>query len=554
MEIKINSLFIVLGLCAIIASVTAITRKSYGEGCNKIHKCDRTAWLSCRDSKCECSKPDEMLYDEVKKSCVTKSGERCKYGLDESEESSLVEITDCVPNANCSSDGVCLCDSKYHEIYDGTCALSLSHGENCSEVDQCSKYAGLFCVDSKCQCKEGIYSEDKGLCVGVSQNDCIRGECVDGAVCVEGKCLCGPEYFHSAQKTCLMKKSINQNCGGDVECLRTDLLNLQCISGSCSCPEKFKYSVVQKCENKMDYNYPYEYYPEFTGPSVEMCAPIIGEECPSGYCMEGAFCEAVHTYTSPIYQSCKCEALLTPNKDSQYCAKTYQESCSTDTDCIDDLVCSENECNCPSPSHQFFDLSTRTCVTKVGGHCTNSSTCVEYSECQFLSSANISGHCRCQNDFVVNKDGKCDRSFGTDCGETLPKCDSAAGLICVNNTCSCPDTMYEYNSKFRKCLGLVGAYCNKSEERIICADESNHLEKSEHLRNSNICNITLQSQLTCIVNAFCNKKHSILPPECECGDGYEETDNHTCSAASSKTTQAALRDNYYSVIASIIIP
>lgn len=160
-----NSLCLALSLCALFVSVTSVPRRSYGEECNRINKCNKMEWLSCRDGKCDCSKPDEMFYDEGKKSCVTKSGERCKYGLEESEEeSSLVEITECVPNANCSSDGVCLCDSKYHETFNGTCGLSVSFGGNCSEEDQCSKYVGLHCVDSVSMQRGGILGAERSMC------------------------------------------------------------------------------------------------------------------------------------------------------------------------------------------------------------------------------------------------------------------------------------------------------------------------------------------------------------------------------------------------------
>lgn len=529
MNVDRKYLLLVLCFCALSVSVISVNRRSYEEECDRTHKCDKAAWLSCRDGKCDCSKSDEMLYDNDKGKCVTKSGERCRYGGADSEEI-LVEITDCVPNSNCSADGVCECDSKYHETYNGTCGLSLLFGEKCSEEDQCSKFVGLHCVDSKCECKDGTYSGGKGLCVGLSQSSCVRNECVDGATCVQGKCLCDSEHFHSSEKTCLPKKKILEDCDRDVECLQTDTLKLRCILGQCSCPDKLEYSFVQKYAYSVYNRFPtkggYKPFPiGFTGPFVEMCAPRLSERCPDGYCIENAFCDAEvdGSYTGPIYGSCRCinEQYL-PNKSFQYCARTYDHECSVDSDCIDDLVCSAGKCNCPSPKHQSFDDSTNTCVTKIGGHCTTASTCVRNSHCAYLSSSSRSGHCKCDADFVVNEDRNCELSYGENCIEGEIKCDTFAGLLCVNGKCSCPDSMYEYNARFRKCLGLVGDICDKSEENIVC-------EVSADDKKPGDCHAISQSKLVCIENAYCKDESPFQ--RCDCVDGYVETDNHTCVSA-----------------------
>ncbi|XP_037040322.1 low-density lipoprotein receptor-related protein 1B-like [Bradysia coprophila] len=516
MKIESNFLYVVLSVCAFSSGITLATRRSYGEECNRINKCDKAAWLSCRDGKCDCSKPDEMLYDEGKGKCVTKSGERCKYGA--LSEETLVEITDCVKNSICSADGVCECDSKYHETYNGTCRLSVLFGENCSEEDQCSKFVGLQCVDGKCECKDGIYSRERGLCVGRSQGSCLRNECVDGAICVQDKCLCDSDHFHSIDKTCLPRKKILDNCTRDVECLQTDTLNLRCISGICNCQDKFEYLSVQKYEYRDYSRFPTDngfkpFAIGFTGPVVEMCAPRLGEKCPEGYCMNNAFCDAEvqysDSYTEPIYDSCRCiNQQYSPNKNFEYCAGTYDQDCTDDSDCIDDLVCSAGKCNCPSPWHQFFDYSTNTCVTKVGGHCTSSSTCVPNSNCVHASTTNKSGHCRCNPNFVANIDRNCDLAYGADCTEENVKCDSFAGLLCINNKCSCPDAMYEYNARFRQCLGLVGATCTKSQEG------DGH---------------------DCVDNAYCKETQPLF--ECDCVDGYVEADDHTCMSIAAMESQ-----------------
>lgn len=522
---------LVLCFSTFSVSLTLANRRSYGEECNRTNKCDKAAWLSCRNGKCECSKSEEMMYDAGMGKCLTKSGERCKYGAD-SEESVLVELTDCVPNSVCIADGVCQCDPKYHETYNGTCGLSALLGEKCSEEDQCSKFVGLHCVDSKCECKDGTYSVGKELCVGRSQSACLRNECVDGAICVNGKCLCDSEHFHSSEKTCLPKKKLLEDCNRDVECLQTDTLKLWCNSGKCICSDNFVYSSVQKYEysiyNRFRAVGGYKPFPfGFTGPFVEVCAPKLGQSCPNGYCVKNAFCDAKaqESYTAPISGFCRCmNNQYRPNKKFEYCARIEGEVCTVDSDCIDDLLCSAGICKCPSPGHQFFDYLTKTCVTKIGGHCTTESTCVPNSSCVYLSSSSNSrsGRCECNANFVVSKDRKCEVAYGADCTEGGLKCDTFAGLMCINKKCSCPDTMYKYDASFRKCLGLVGASCKKMEESIICGKNV----------DSGTCRAMPHSKLVCIENAYCN---AVGPLEsCVCVDNYVETNNHTCVTVAGK--------------------
>lgn len=66
-------------------------RVGFGESCNKTIRCKSGAWLSCDqdEGRCQCVKPDEMIYDLRRQKCVGLIGERCKFGIagavDESE-------------------------------------------------------------------------------------------------------------------------------------------------------------------------------------------------------------------------------------------------------------------------------------------------------------------------------------------------------------------------------------------------------------------------------------------------------------------------------------
>jgi hypothetical protein len=61
-------------------------RAGYGEQCSGSVRCKSESWLSCdilgkNPNRCQCSKPDGMIYDEERQKCVAIVGERCKFGL-----------------------------------------------------------------------------------------------------------------------------------------------------------------------------------------------------------------------------------------------------------------------------------------------------------------------------------------------------------------------------------------------------------------------------------------------------------------------------------------
>ncbi len=62
-------------------------RAGYGEQCSGSVRCKSESWLSCdilgeNPNRCQCTKPDGMIYDEERQKCVAIVGERwCKFGL-----------------------------------------------------------------------------------------------------------------------------------------------------------------------------------------------------------------------------------------------------------------------------------------------------------------------------------------------------------------------------------------------------------------------------------------------------------------------------------------
>ena len=71
-------------ICAALILISAqveggALRSGFGEPCDHNLKCNKSQWLSCQEGVCDCTKPDEMIFDIWKSKCVSKAGERCKF-------------------------------------------------------------------------------------------------------------------------------------------------------------------------------------------------------------------------------------------------------------------------------------------------------------------------------------------------------------------------------------------------------------------------------------------------------------------------------------------
>jgi len=457
--------------------------------------------------------------------------------VEESGEIGFLEITECVPNSQCGADGLCVCDIKYHEIFNGTCAISKLFDESCSDEDKCSQFEKLHCLNGTCGCKEdiSIYSIEKNQCVGVLNQNCIDGKCFKGAECKEGKCLCDIDHYEdSSSKNCLLRKGFNEQCNSDSECVHKGLLMLKCLNGMCNCDEGFKYSKVEKMKYSVRPNY-YQYEQAtylsevMDGVPREVCAPLVGRKCSDGYCVPNSKCvfrsgglsQDIYSYmdkhyrnpgvtTVPYYMSisladfdiyndtvCKCtDSSYIPNGENSKCGRRREEGCQTNDDCLNNLICDSQRCMCPSPLHQKINTNRDECISKIWAFCTKDTNCVDNSFCKLLANSTV-GDCQCKEGYVDNADGECEVSHGSPC-LYRNECDKAADLVCKNKICSCRDDfMYKYSPTARKCLGVVGSICNTSE-------------------------------IPCVDNASCSVINKKLQSRCTCKKGYKKNVNFTC--------------------------
>lgn len=211
-------------------------RSTYGEVCNKTKRCDKTAWLACISGRCDCVKPDEMIFNPETVKCAARTGERCKYVLDSDGEKRYEEIS-CVDNAECSSNGLCACAEDFYENLNGTCISKGVNLQACDDTVKCSSKKGFFCKNGVCQCEQSksVFSSTYRQCVGLVTHLCITGKCTEGANCINEECTCGDQFYRNSVDRCISKLNRLSNCTADVQCKNDGGYRLKCLQGICEC-------------------------------------------------------------------------------------------------------------------------------------------------------------------------------------------------------------------------------------------------------------------------------------------------------------------------------
>lgn len=181
-------ILLIVGFTLFLLSTCTADRASFGDNCNKTNRCDAQSSLSCTDNKCQCVKPNEMIFDEIAKKFRILSGEKCSFTIVESltdtfEDRRVTEIFDCVENATCSAE-YCSCDLEYYEGTQGICRPKGWNGEHCENDDECRSDLKLKCTDGHCSCDQ-TESAYNGRRVAKAEFSCMKYDqaCVQNAQC-----------------------------------------------------------------------------------------------------------------------------------------------------------------------------------------------------------------------------------------------------------------------------------------------------------------------------------------------------------------------------------
>lgn len=129
--------------------------------------------FQCLDSVCRCKYPDDQIYNEGARKCVSLIGGPCTspnsiYQLDDTDirgnEESEVRCDKFMECVN----STCVCRNGFVENIDRGC--DLSYGQPCTgeTMSKCDKAVGLHCVNGICACKDARREFDLtlGRCMG----------------------------------------------------------------------------------------------------------------------------------------------------------------------------------------------------------------------------------------------------------------------------------------------------------------------------------------------------------------------------------------------------
>lgn len=139
---------------------------SFGETCTERVLCNSKVSLVCFQSRCQCSRPDDMIFNEKWGECQVLYGKRCKPTEFEPELSCIWDEA-----AFCHWDGYCNClDSNYFHNGDGHCHKKQTVGGKCNQDSDCLENQYLICDKKtlKCACdpERSVFLESNGQIAG----------------------------------------------------------------------------------------------------------------------------------------------------------------------------------------------------------------------------------------------------------------------------------------------------------------------------------------------------------------------------------------------------
>ena len=226
--------FILFSILALVSTLAAdetanTTESSGGTGtvgtdCTSDKDCDAKIGLTCHESKCDCARPKEMMFDKEKNICQVLESYSCANITGMTADFECIRHAKCKVDESSGGNKVCQCDEGYSVTADNRC-----HGDfdtSCEvDKDPCNDLAALTCTTAggsnqgKCAChapKDNVYED--GRCKAVAGAACIHKNpgyvltCIANATCHEKKnsedkniagiCECTDDLVPTANRTC----------------------------------------------------------------------------------------------------------------------------------------------------------------------------------------------------------------------------------------------------------------------------------------------------------------------------------------------------------------
>jgi hypothetical protein len=363
------------------------------------------------------------------------------------------------------------------------------HNQHCETQKDCEDF--MMCLDNECVCdfisdtytgiEENPTNVDfinlNNLCTS-EKCDNTTNSCGQNAFCnSDGICNCSDGYERETlSHKC--KLPFGSKCSSTEAC-NTDKF-LTCIYGTC------------RCHNEQDTAF---------DPIKNTCVGKLGANCElqawmglqlgcghNAECSKAVAHSKVDKYED--YGICNCSVGFVPNQsqpnkvDAFSCVPSFGTQCRWSWDCGSDeeddlnMICSGNKCACKSGS--VYDQDYNQCKLLVGNDCKEfGAKCVNHAQCQMTDSPKSGWRlaCQCENGFMPDSSRTCSLGYGSvNCSNSLTKCNSDAGLVCLDDECFCKDN-FSFDPDTKSCVpsdcnGMTcdsrNSYCNPDTMNCEC--------------------------------------------------------------------------------------
>ncbi|XP_053597937.1 prion-like-(Q/N-rich) domain-bearing protein 25 isoform X2 [Microplitis demolitor] len=540
--------------------------RGHGDNCSTDSECASINGRCSDKQRCVC-KP---LYDFLFGKCTAVLGAHCE------------KPADCnIENVSCL-DNKCFCPENMHLARNKTSCIktAIALGDLCEQTGDCQKIKQSICSNSKCECVNNYFEQNK-LCVKGIGADCTQDfECkVIGSECTEKKCHC-LENMHLAnnRSRCVRNAiAVFDYCEKNDDCKA--IKHTSCLSNNCECQDPYFASNEQcvaelgtPCNKPTDCNIENVSClgnrcscPENMHLAVNKTSCIKNATAPLDYCEKDDDCKAIN-HTSCLDNKCKCKDQYFASNEQ--CVAKLGAPCNDPIDCnIDSVSCSEKKCSCPENMHLArnetsciknatalgdFCEQTGDCQKIEQSICSNSkcecvnnyfeqnklcvkgigADCTQDFECKVIGSECTEKKCHClENMHLANNRSRCVRNAIAvfDYCEKNDDCKAIKHTSCLNNKCECQDPYFASNEQ---CVAELGTPCNKPTdcniENVSCLGNRCSCPENMHLA---------VNKTSCIKNAtalgdFCEKAedcHNVMhsncsSSECKCIKKYVEQD------------------------------
>ncbi|CAL8067908.1 unnamed protein product [Orchesella dallaii] len=458
--------------------------------CMSDDDCDRDRLLVCNSDshKCECN-DNISINDSRKGECALKIWERCNNTKETQHQ--------CISYAECVDD-YCKCKPDYFENQRKECERKSSFNGNCTSDDHCQVDRNGYSLPCnyydgdirRCACDSYRSIFMGGICLVPAGKDCSehRGSCVPNSHCelkpsssYDSVCTCNSDYFRTTLGTCELKRIHGDACNSNADC-GTKLI--------CGLDE------ICECEKPL---YVYD-------PFQASCVLPLGSACDGGMsknlsqCVTSATCRPEAGNRNLF--TCQCDGGKERNGN---CLISHGGKCGIENkECNEEeqrTICNEGICACKDG---VFDEQKEKCVSGAFGICDYATfDCISNSHCAFDAGSQGGKEplrkCVCDEGFVP-VDYECLATIGQPCNYTkinndghsarsAVNCDPIASLRCIHGTCQC-GVGEEYDLEMKKCLGLVGSFCEENDEDY-CVYHADCVLRSTHFTQRGRCECKL---------------------------------------------------------------